>query len=248
MHCDIITIFPDLFAPVLDQSILLRARQKGIFSYTAHNLRDFTKDKHKQVDDTAYGGGPGMVFKPEPIFAAVEAISKQRQPDRLILMSPQGRLLDQEMAKELAKCEHLLIICGRYEGIDERVVQHLPVEEISIGDYVLNGGELPAMVLLESVVRLIPGVLGDEQSARQDSFYNGLLDYPHYTRPADFQDMKVPEVLLGGNHEQIRRFRRYESLKRTWLRRPDLIKKLSLTTDDKILLAKIQGETKNEQT
>ncbi len=245
MHCDILTIFPSLFAPVLNQSILQRAQEKGLFSYQTHNLRDFCKDKHKQVDDASYGGGPGMVFKPEPIFAALQAISKQRPPERMILMSPQGKLLSQDLAKELAQNKNLLIICGRYEGVDERVVQYLPVEEISIGDYVLSGGELPAMVLLETVVRLIPGVLGDEQSAQEDSFFHGRLDHPHYTRPADFQGMKVPQVLLGGNHEQIRRYRRYQSLKRTWQRRPDLLEKLTLTPEDKSLLEQIKGETKD---
>ena len=278
MHCDILTIFPSLFAPVLNQSILQKAQQKGLFAYRVHNLRDFAAGRHKQVDDLAYGGGPGMVLKPEPIFAAVEAITacwtggrveggcrfgeakssagpgergtfrqwppnrQDRAKERIILMSPQGKLLSQDLAKELALSERLLIICGRYEGVDERVARYLPLEEVSIGDYVLSGGELPALVLLEAVVRLIPGVLGDEQSASQDSFYHGLLDHPHYTRPADFRGMKVPAVLLSGNHEQIRRFRRSEALKRTWLRRPELLEKAALSPEDEILLQQIKGE------
>ncbi|MBI5789473.1 MAG: tRNA (guanosine(37)-N1)-methyltransferase TrmD [Candidatus Schekmanbacteria bacterium] len=244
MHCDILTIFPSLFASVLNQSILLKAQEKGLFSYQVHNIRDYTKDKHRQVDDAPYGGGPGMVFKPEPVFAAVEAVLAQRPVERIILLSPQGELFDQKKAKDLAACANLLLICGRYEGVDERVAQHLATEEISIGDYVLNGGELPALILLEAAVRLIPGVLGDDQSAAEDSFYHGLLDYPHYTRPANFRGMEVPQVLMGGNHEQIQLFRRYQALKRTWLRRPELLGKCLLNEEDREMLARIQGENK----
>jgi len=243
MRIDIITIFPEAFAP-LDLSILGRARAAGIVDIRVHNLRDFTTDRHRTVDDYPYGGGAGMVMKPEPFFAAVEAIMREARTarPRIILTTPQGRLFTQEIAKELASWDHLILLCGHYEGVDERVSEGLATDEISIGDYVLTGGELAAMVIVDAVVRLIPGVVGEEESVRQDSFSEGLLDYPQYTRPPEFRGMRVPEVLLSGHHEQIRRWRRKEALRRTLLRRPDLLRKANLTEEDQRLLEEIQRE------
>mgnify|MGYP000330213855 FL=1 len=243
MRIDIVTIFPEAFAP-LDLSILGRARAAGIVDIRVHNLRDFTTDRHRTVDDYPYGGGAGMVMKPEPFFAAVEAIMREARTSRprIILTTPQGRLFTQEIARELASWDHLILLCGHYEGVDERVAQGLATDEISIGDYVLTGGELAAMVIVDAVVRLIPGVVGEEESVRQDSFSEGLLDYPQYTRPPEFRGMRVPEVLLSGHHEQIRRWRRKEALRRTLLRRPDLLRKANLTEEDRRLLEEIQRE------
>ena len=243
MRIDIITIFPEAFAP-LDLSILGRARAAGIVDIRVHNLRDFTTDRHRTVDDYPYGGGAGMVMKPEPFFAAVEAIMREARTarPRIILTTPQGRLFTQEIANELASWDHLILLCGHYEGVDERVSEGLATDEISIGDYVLTGGELAAMVIVDAVVRLIPGVVGEEESVRQDSFSEGLLDYPQYTRPPEFRGMRVPEVLLSGHHEQIRRWRRKEALRRTLLRRPDLLRKANLTEEDQRLLEEIQRE------
>jgi tRNA (guanine37-N1)-methyltransferase len=247
LRCDILSVFPGLFEPFLNLSLIAKARRKRLIGIVIHNLRDYAPGKKRQVDDVPYGGGPGMVFKPEPIFNAVEDITRKRQDIRKILLSPRGRLFNQETAKKLALEKNLLFICGRYEGVDERVLNLPQVEEISIGDYVLGGGELPAMVIMEAVFRLIPGVIGDEKSVEEDSFYHGLLDYPHYTRPADFQGLRVPDVLLSGNHQQIRRWRRKIALKHTWSRRPDLIEKLKLTQEDEDLLQEIKYEVSNEQ-
>lgn len=246
LHCDVISVFPGLFEPFLNVSLIARARRKKIIEVDLHDLRDYASGRHRQVDDTSYGGGPGMVFKPGPVFAAVEEITRERPSVRKIIPSPRGKIFNQEMAKNLAKEESLLFICGRYEGIDERVLHLTPIEEISIGDYVLGGGELPAMVIMDALFRMIPGVVGDEESVREDSFFDGLLDYPHYTRPAVFRDMHVPEILLSGNHQLIRRWRRKTALKQTWAHRPDLLKKAKLTPDDRELLQEIESEVADE--
>jgi tRNA (guanine37-N1)-methyltransferase len=220
MRIDILTLFPEMFAGPLDESIIKRARERGLVDIRIHNIRGHSHDKHRTADDRPFGGGPGMVMKPEPIFECFEAEVPHGTP--LIYMTPEGTPLTHAKAKELAARDAFAILCGHYEGVDERVRQALVTEEISIGDYVLTGGELPAMVLVDAVVRLLPGALGHEDSAEQDSFSNGLLDCPHYTRPEVFRDMKVPEVLLSGNHGEIARWRRAQAEKRTRERRPDL--------------------------
>ncbi|VEF48426.1 tRNA (guanine-N(1)-)-methyltransferase [Bacillus freudenreichii] len=225
MRIDILTLFPEMFSGVFGSSILKKAAEKDAVSYHVTNFRDFSTDKHKTVDDYPYGGGAGMVLKPQPIFDAVSHVQKDSGKSRVILLCPQGARFDQKKAEELAKEDHLVFICGHYEGYDERIREHIVTDEISIGDFVLTGGELAAMVVVDSVVRLLPGVLGNENSAPQDSFSTGLLEHPHYTRPADFCGMKVPEVLLSGNHSKIRDWRHNESLKRTKNRRPDLYEK-----------------------
>jgi len=236
VRVDIVSIFPEALTP-LDVSILGRARERGLIEVVVWDLRDFTTDRHRQVDDVAYGGGPGMVMKPEPFFAAVEAIVESgEQRPRILLTSPQGRRFDQRIAEELSRETRLIVLCGHYEGIDERVVLGLGAEEISIGDYILTGGEVPAMVIVDAIARLLPGVVGDALSVQAESFTGGVLDYPHYTRPADFRGMRVPEVLLSGHHEQIRRWRRREQLRRTLARRPDLITGKALSDEDQALL------------
>jgi len=237
VRVDVLTLFPEMFAGPLDHSIVGRARQRGILDVRLVNIRDFATDKHRIVDDTPYGGGPGMVLKPEPLFAAVEAV-RTGPETHVILMDPQGEPFTQKRAWELAEKSHLVLVCGHYEGVDERV-RTIVDEELSIGDYVLTGGELPAMVVLDAVCRLLPGALGEAASARQDSFEDGLLDHPHYTRPAVFRGMAVPEVLLSGHHEEIRRWRRREALRRTWLRRPDLLARARLTEEDRRWLAEM---------
>ena len=222
MRIDIFTIFPAIFESPLRESLLGRAIGAGILEIHIHDIRDATTDPHRQVDDEPFGGGPGMVMKPEPIFSAVESLG----PDsgRMILLSPAGRRLDQPLVRELASEPRLILICGRYEGVDERVIEGLPAEEISIGDYVLSGGEVPALVLLEAVTRLVPGVIGKEESHERDSFgEEGLLDHPHYTRPREFRGMAVPDVLLSGNHAEIERWRRDTSMEKTRRNRPDLL-------------------------
>jgi tRNA (guanine37-N1)-methyltransferase len=221
MEIDILTLFPRIFEGPLDESILKRAREAGLVRIRVHNLRDFTHDKHRVVDDKPYGGGPGMLMKPEPIFEAVEKF--RRADTRVVLMTPQGTLLTQARARELAKQTHLLIICGHYEGVDERVREALVDEEVSIGDYVLTNGALAAAVMVDAIVRLVPGVLGDEQSAADDSFAGGLLEGPQYTRPPEFRGMRVPEVLLSGDHEAVANWRAEQARKRTKQRRPDLL-------------------------
>jgi tRNA (guanine37-N1)-methyltransferase len=225
MRIDIITIFPKMFKAVLNESIIKRAQNKGKVNIHIHNLRDYSCDKHKKVDDRPFGGGSGMVMRPESIFKAVEKIRPQATSHKtqVILLCPQGEKLNQKVAKRLAKYNHLILICGHYEGIDERVRQHLVDEEISIGDYVLTGGELPAMVLVDCIVRLLPGVLGDKNSLNFESFKGNLLEYPQYTRPAKFRDMSVPGVLLSGDHKKVELWRAKEALKRTKKRRPDLL-------------------------
>jgi len=221
VRIDILTIFPGIFESPLRESLLGKAIRSGLVDVGIHDIRDFTADKHRQVDDEPYGGGPGMVMKPEPIFSAVESLGEGRR--RLILLSPSGRRLDRALVRELAGEPWLVLICGRYEGVDERVVLGLPAEEISIGDYVLSGGEVPALVLLEAVTRLIPGVVGREESLAAESFEGGLLDHPHYTRPQEFRGMRVPDVLVSGNHAEIERWRREAALEKTRRNRPDLV-------------------------
>jgi tRNA (guanine37-N1)-methyltransferase len=224
VRIDVVTIFPGIFEGPLRESLLGRAIEVGLLDVRVHDLRDSTSDKHRQVDDESYGGGPGMVLKPEPVFAAVESLGAGDR--RTLLMSPAGRRLDQDLARELATEPWLVLICGRYEGVDERVVEGLPAEEVSIGDYVVAGGEVPALVVLEAVTRLVPGVIGREESHERDSFGDGgVLDHPHYTRPAEFRGMRVPETLLSGNHAEIERWRREAALEKTRRNRPDLLER-----------------------
>ena len=223
MRFDIITIFPEIFRGVFDFGIIRRAVEAGLVEIAIHDLRDYTHDRHRQVDDRPFGGGAGMVMKPEPLFGAVETVTSGDPGANIVLLSPQGRLLTQDLALEYSKASQVVLICGRYEGVDERVVEHLVTDEVSIGDYVLSGGEIPAMVMVDAVTRLIPGALGCEESAERESFIGGLLDCPHYTRPADFRGMKAPDVLLNGNHAEIERWRRQKAVEKTLRRRPDLI-------------------------
>jgi tRNA (guanine37-N1)-methyltransferase len=242
MHFDVFTIFPEVMQPYLETSILERARQSGLLTVHLHNIRDWTTDRHHNTDDTPYGGGGGMVMKPEPIFAAVEGVLGIPPACPVILLTPQGRLFTQRVAEELAGNPHLALLSGRYEGIDERVRQHLASDEISIGDFVLTGGELPALVVIDAVGRLLPGALGDPQAAAQDSYATGLLEYPHYTRPPEFRGWGVPEVLLSGDHGRIARWRREQSLLRTWQRRPDLLEMAELNEEDREFLSELKKE------
>jgi tRNA (guanine37-N1)-methyltransferase len=236
MRFDIFTLFPGIFAGVFDESIIKRASDAKLVEIGLHNIRDYTTDKHHVTDDYPYAGGGGMVMKPEPIFAAVEAVLGAPPQIPVILMTPQGRTFTQAIARDLAQYPHVALICGHYEGVDERVRQHLVTDEISIGDYVLTGGEIPAMVLVDAVTRLIPGVLGDPAATTNDSHATGLLEGPHYTRPADFRGWRAPDVLLSGNHAQVARWRCQESLRRTFQRRPDLLEKADLTDEDRKFL------------
>jgi len=274
MTFDVITIFPDFFRSVLEYGVLKRALAAGQARICLRDLRDFTEDRHRTVDDRPFGGGPGMVFKPEPVFKAVAALESESPGQRLpvILLSPQGRLFTQALAGELAHEERLVLICGRYEGVDERIAEHVATQEISIGDFVLSGGELAAALIMESVIRLLPGVLGNEESACQESFTaaettadarqssvgaavvaaqgqpqglplrHGLLDFPHYTRPAEYQGWRVPEVLLSGNHEEISRWRRRRAFEKTWRRRPDLLAGFPLSEEERRWLDALRAE------
>lgn len=235
MRIDIFCLFPETFDSPLNQSIVKRAREEGLVNIVIHNIRDYTHDKHHTVDDYPYGGGPGMVLKPEPIFEAVETIKQQLGVGGvpIILLTPQGRLFTQSVARELALQPHLMLICGHYEGLDERVCEHLATDEISIGDYVLSGGELAALVVVDAVVRLIPGVLGCQDSASNDSHSNGLLEYPQYTRPQVYRGWSVPPVLLSGNHGEIARWRRLQAILRTAKRRPDLLEKGNICNEER---------------
>lgn len=248
MRFEILTTFPQIIEAVVGESVLGKARSRGAFEVEAINLRDFTDDKHRTTDDAPYGGGPGMVMKVEPVFKAVESLTSRRpgQKPRILLMTPQGRRFDQKMAEELARESYIIMICGRYEGYDERIREHLVTDEVSIGDYVLTGGELPALVIIDAVARLLPGVLGDEDSPKDESFSSGLLEYPHYTRPANFRGWEVPEVLLSGNHAEIEKWRREKALKRTLERRPDLLDRAQLNEEDRRLLKKIKSEFPEE--
>ncbi|SFI22763.1 MULTISPECIES: tRNA (guanosine(37)-N1)-methyltransferase TrmD [unclassified Bacillus (in: firmicutes)] len=243
MKIDILTLFPEMFTGVFGSSILKKAQEKEAVQLRVVNFRDYSTNKHNSVDDYPYGGGAGMVLTPQPIFDAVEELTKEteRKP-RVVLMCPQGERFTQKKAEELAEEEHLIFICGHYEGYDERVREHLVTDEISIGDYVLTGGELASMVITDSVVRLLPDVLGNEQSQIEDSFSTGLLEHPHYTRPADFRGMKVPDVLLSGNHKYIEEWRQKESLRRTFMRRPDLLGERSLSKQEEKWLAEFKEE------
>jgi tRNA (guanine37-N1)-methyltransferase len=242
MHFDVFTLLPEVFSPYLDSSILLRARQNGLLEVRLHNIRDWTADRHHTTDDMPYGGGGGMVMKPEPIFAAVETVLGIPPACPVILLTPQGRVFTQSVAQELVQHTHLGLLCGRYEGIDERVREHLVSDEISIGDYVLSGGELPALALIDALTRLIPGALGDPGGAADDSHAMGLLEYPHYTRPPEFRGWRVPEILLSGDHGRVDRWRREQALLRTRQRRPDLLEKAPLSEQDRKFLAKLEEQ------
>jgi len=243
MRIDILTLFPQMFEVPFSFGIFKRAIDNGLVSLNLYNIRDYTHDKHHTADDYPYGGGAGMVLKPEPIFEAVEAIKAEVIDEEgeltVILLTPQGRLFSQRIALELSQYRHLVLICGHYEGVDERVREHLATDEISIGDYVLTGGEVPAMVVLDAVLRLVPGVLGSEESPLEDSHASGLLEYPQYTRPADFRGWSVPEVLLSGNHARIAKWRREQIIRRTLERRPELLNKANLGIEDKNLVKRL---------
>ncbi|HNS50350.1 MAG TPA: tRNA (guanosine(37)-N1)-methyltransferase TrmD [Anaerolineae bacterium] len=246
MHFDILTLFPGLFAGVFDESILRRARESGLLTVSIHNIRDYALGRHQVTDDTPYGGGGGMIMKPEPIVAAAEAVlgdEAGRVP--VILLTPSGRTFTQAVARVMARRPRLVLICGRYEGIDERVQQCLAADEISVGDFVLAGGEIPAMAIVEAVTRLIPGVLGEPSAPFEDSHAEGLLEYPHYTRPAEFRGLSVPPVLLSGHHAEIVRWRRQESLRRTWQRRRDLLAHATLTAQDRAFLRDLAAQPVN---
>ena len=237
LRFDVFTLFPEVFSPYLETSILQRARENLLVEVLLHNIRDWTTDRHHVCDDMPYGGGGGMVMKPGPIFTAIESVLGAPPSCPVVLLTPQGRVFTQSVAEELSQYNHLALLCGRYEGIDERVRQHLVTDEISIGDYVLSGGELPAMVLIDAITRLIPGALGDPEGAWDDSHATGLLEYPHYTRPPEFRGWGVPEVLLSGDHARIARWRRHQALLRTRQRRPDLLQKADLSENDRDFLA-----------
>ena len=241
MRFDIITIFPEIFKSVFSGGILKRALESGLVEVNIHDLRDFALDKHKQVDDRPFGGAQGMVLKPEPIFAAVEKI-RAKESTPVFLLSPQGKKLDFKLAESLAGHSQIILICGRYEGVDERVIQNLATDEISIGDYVLTGGEYPALVVIDAVSRFIPAVVGKEESVKHDSFAEGIFDYPQFTRPRDFRGLKVPEVLFSGDHRKIEYWRKRKALEKTWYLRPDLLKNKKLSSEDKALLEKMKSE------
>jgi tRNA (guanine37-N1)-methyltransferase len=231
---DVITIFPDLVEAALAAGVVGRARERGVVDIRVRNLRDYTDDRHRSVDDVPYGGGPGMVMKPEPIVRAIEAIAAERgAPSGVVLVTPQGRMLTHALAEELSRMDRLILLCGRYEGVDERVTDMVVTHEVSIGDYVLTGGELPALVVLDAVTRLVPGVVGDAASVEADSFARGLLDHPHYTRPAVFRGRAVPDVLVSGHHGAIEQWRRTERVRRTLERRPDLLETAALSDDER---------------
>jgi len=263
MQFDVFTLLPEVFPPYLDTSILNRARQKGLINVRVHNIRDYTHDKHHTTDDTPYGGGGGMVMKPEPIFEAVESVlgldplrSQPKPFDQtqgrsdsnipIILLTPQGRVFNQTIAEELSAHPHIALICGRYEGVDERIRQYLVTDEISIGDYVLTGGELPALIVIDAVSRLIPGVLGDPTGAEDDSHSMGLLEYPHYTKPPEFRGAKVPDVLASGNHAKIDEWRREQALTRTFNKRPDMLEKAELSEKDKKFIKGLRSKVEDK--
>jgi tRNA (guanine37-N1)-methyltransferase len=243
MRFDIITIFPEMFVSIFSGGIIKKALEKGLIEVCVHNLRDYTTDKHRQVDDRPYGGSEGMVMKLEPIFRAVEAINPEGKTP-VYLLSPQGKTFSSRLAGEFAAQPRIILICGRYEGVDERVIRHLITAEVSIGDYVLSGGEPAAMVVVDAVSRLIPGVVGKSESVRRESFSEGLLDFPQYTRPRDFRGMKVPQVLFSGDHKKIETWRRKKALEKTWLLRPDLLREEECTPEDLEVLDEIKKERK----
>ena len=259
MQFEVFTLLPEVFPPYLESSILKRARQRGLIDVRVHDIRAYTHDKHHTTDDTPYGGGGGMVMKPEPVFEAVETVlgarnltqpipvTHARQGIPVILLTPQGRVFDQRVAEELARYERIALLCGRYEGVDERIREHLVTDEISIGDYVLTGGELPALILIDAIARLVPGVLGDPEGAADDSHSMGLLEYPHYTRPPEFRGWKVPEVLLSGDHGRIEKWRREQAIIRTFKRRPDMFERAELSEADKEIVERLKSEVKAEK-
>jgi tRNA (guanine37-N1)-methyltransferase len=244
MIFDVLTIFPGMFSSPLSESLLKKAIDKGILEIRIRNLRDYTDDKHRMTDDYPYGGGAGMVMKPEPVIRAVEEIKGDHPAARSVLLTPQGEPFHQQAAREMSVHPHWILICGRYEGLDERVRLAAVDREISIGDYVLTGGEIPALVLIDAVSRYVPGVLGCSGSVEEESFVRGLLEYPQYTRPPVFRDLAVPEILLSGNHAQIERWRRRESLRRTWTRRPDLLDRAPLSAEDRAFLEELKDQAK----
>ena len=245
MRFDIVTIFPRMIEAALAEGILARAIQREVIAVRARDLREFTEDRHRSVDDVPYGGGPGMVLKPEPLFKAVDAIRAEAgEPQAIVLVSPHGRRFSQAEAARLATLDRVVILCGRYEGIDDRVRVNLATEELSVGDYVLSGGELPALVIVDAVARLIPGVVGDEDSVAADSFSRGLLDYPHYTRPAEFREWKVPDVLVSGHHGEIRKWRKRQAIELTLLRRPDLLVGAELDVEEQEILRELMEAKK----
>ncbi len=239
MKIDVLTLFPEIFQSFFQWSIIGRAKNKGLVSLNSINIREFSKDKHKNVDDYPYGGGPGMVMKPEPIYDALESV--KGKSSKVLYLSPKGKVFNQEMAKNLSNEGHLILLCGHYEGIDNRIIENYVDMKISIGDYVLTGGELPAMVLIDSIVRLVPGVLSNVESFKEESHYNGLLEYPQYTRPRVFNDYSVPDILLSGNHKKIEEWRKFQSLKTTYINRKDLIKNIDLDEEDKKILKHIES-------
>lgn len=255
MQFEVFTLLPEVFLPYLESSILQRARQRGLIDVRIHNIRDYTHDRHHTTDDTPYGGGGGMVMKPEPIFEAVESVlgisSVEAQPVAsagipIVLLTPQGRVFTQRIAKELSGYERIALLCGRYEGVDERIREHLVTDELSVGDYVLTGGELPALLVIDAVSRLIPGVLGDPTGAEDDSHSMGLLEYPHYTRPPEFRGWKVPDILLSGDHAKIETWRREQALQRTFKKRPDMIEKAELSERDKKIVESLRSKVQEE--
>jgi tRNA (guanine37-N1)-methyltransferase len=252
MKFEVFTLLPEVFPPYLESSILQRARQRGLIDVQVHNIRDYTHDRHHTTDDTPYGGGGGMVMKPEPVFEAVESVlgftsnPTQPAPVPVILLTPQGRVFTQRVAEELAAHERIALLCGRYEGVDERIREHLVTDEISIGDYVLTGGELPALMIIDAVSRLMPGVLGDPTGAEDDSHSMGLLEYPHYTRPPEFRGWQVPEILLSGDHAKIEKWRREQALIRTLTRRPDILEKADLSEEDKKTVERLKSKVREE--
>ena len=239
MQIDLLTLFPEFFVSPLRQSMLRRAQELGRVSFQVLNLRDFATDRHQVTDDRPFGGGPGMVMKIEPLVAAIRWVRQEDPETRVILLSPGGQLFDQERARELSQVPHVMLVCGHYEGVDERVL-HFIDEELSIGDYVLTGGEIPALIIVDAVTRLLPGVLGGEGATEEESFQTGTLEYPHYTRPRDFEGFAVPEVLLSGDHAKIARWRRQQALRRTAAKRPDLLEKAPLSQGDREFLAKLE--------
>lgn len=247
MRIDVLTLFPEMFAGPLSASLLGKAIEKGLLDVRVTNIRDFATDRHRTVDDEPFGGGAGMVMRCEPIFAAVESLREVNSLERVILMSPRGRPLTQAVVRELAGTPDMVLLCARYEGVDERVSQALATDEISVGDFVLSGGELPAMTIIEAVSRMVPGVIGDWESVETDSFYNGLLGPPQYTRPAEFRGMAAPPTLLSGNHQAIKRWKRKEALRVTRQRRPDLLAHSGLNDEDRNLLAEIEREERNPE-
>jgi tRNA (guanine37-N1)-methyltransferase len=252
MQFEVFTLLPEVFPPYLESSILQRARQRGLIDVRVHNIRDYTHDRHHTTDDTPYGGGGGMVMKPEPVFEAIETVlgpvSDQTQPEPVpvILLTPQGRVFSQRVAEELSRSPRIALLCGRYEGVDERIREHLVTDEISVGDYVLTGGELPALLIIDAVSRLLPGVLGDPTGAEDDSHSMGLLEYPHYTKPPEFRGWKVPEVLVSGNHARIDQWRREQALERTLARRPDMLDTADLSEKDKKFIERLKSKVAEE--